>query len=165
MQRGTVGQGVIAGILGASVLALWFMILDWLRGEPLMTPSVLGTLVLRGESPPHGPHGIDPLAIAGYTVIHYTVFVALGVAGAWVANRIEARPRLILAVLILFTVMQAFAFSFTTVLAETLEGTVRWWAAVLGNLFAVAAMVVHLWSRHRRTRKVLDGGEVFDSRQ
>ena len=162
MQRGTVGQGVIAGILGASVLALWFMILDWLRGEPLMTPSVLGTLVLRGESP---PDRIEPLVIAGYTVIHYALFVALGVAGAWVANRIEERPRLILAVLILFTVMQAFAFSFTTVLAETLEGTVRWWAAVLGNLFAVAAMVVHLWSRHRRTRKVLDGGEVFDSRQ
>jgi hypothetical protein len=162
MQQKILGQGVIAGILGASVLALWFMILDGLRGEPLMTPSVLGTLVFRGELP---PDRIDPLAVAGYTVIHYTLFVALGLAGAWVAGRIEERPRLILAVLILFTVMQAFALSFTTVLAETLEGAIQWWAAVLGNLFAVAAMVAYLWRRHRRARRVLDDRKVFDSRQ
>lgn len=63
-------------------------------------------------------------------------FVVLGLAGAWVAGRIEERPRVILAVLILFGATQAFALAFTTVLAETLEGTIRWWAAVLGNLFA-----------------------------
>jgi len=162
MQRGIVGQGVIAGILGASVLALWFMVLDWIRGAPLMTPSVLGTLVLRGEAP---GDQIDTLAVVGYTVIHYALFVALGVAGAWVAGRIERRPRIILAVVILFTAMQAFGLSFTTVLAETLDGTVRWWAAALGNLFAVAAMAFYIWTRHRRTGKVLDDDKVFDSQQ
>lgn len=162
MDREIVGQGVIAGVVGASVLALWFLVLDWLRGEPLMTPSVLGTLVLRGELP---PERIDLFAVAGYTVIHYGLFVLLGLAGAWAAGRIEERPRVILAVLILFAALQAFALAFTTVLAETLEGAIRWWAAVLGNLFAVAAMVGYLWSRHRRVRRTADDQDVFDPRQ
>jgi heme/copper-type cytochrome/quinol oxidase subunit 4 len=160
--HGLRAQGAISGILGASVLALWFLIVDWIRGVPLMTPSALGSVLFRGE---WADRGVDVGAVVGYSVFHYLAFILVGIAAAFVAQRAEDRPRVILAVLIFFTAMQAFALAFTTVLAEILEGTIRWWAAALGNLFAVAVMVGYLWLHHRKAGQKLDDRHVFDRRQ
>ena len=36
-------EGMIAGVIGASVIALWFFVLDIIQGRPFHTPTVLGT--------------------------------------------------------------------------------------------------------------------------
>ena len=44
-------DGIIAGILGALAVALWFLIFDSARGRPFYTPSILGTALFgRGAS-------------------------------------------------------------------------------------------------------------------
>ena len=35
-------EGAIAGIIGASVVALWFLMVDSIAGRPFFTPAVLG---------------------------------------------------------------------------------------------------------------------------
>jgi len=155
-------EGVVAGILGATALALWFLLVDWTQETPLRTPSVLGSLLFRGEAPREGVH---VASVVGYTVFHYAVFIAVGIAAAAVARRIEARPRVVLAVLVFFMAVQAFTLAFTTVLTETLAGTIRWWMVAFGNLIGVGVMVVYLWLRHRSASRVTDDREVFDPRQ
>jgi hypothetical protein len=43
-------DGIVASILGALAVALWFLIFDAARGRPLYTPSTLGTARYRGPS-------------------------------------------------------------------------------------------------------------------
>src|SRR5437016_13978444 len=40
-------EGIVAGVIGAAVMALWLFVLDIFSARPLYTPSVLGTALLR----------------------------------------------------------------------------------------------------------------------
>jgi hypothetical protein len=40
-------EGIVASLLGASTIAVWFLILDTIQGRPLYTPTVLGTALFR----------------------------------------------------------------------------------------------------------------------
>src|ERR671931_209519 len=40
-------EGIVAGLLGAATIAVWFLILDAIQGRPLYTPTVLGTALFR----------------------------------------------------------------------------------------------------------------------
>jgi hypothetical protein len=46
-----VATGLVAGLLGASVVALFFLVVDLLAGRPLWTPTVLAAALFRGEPP------------------------------------------------------------------------------------------------------------------
>ena len=37
--RGVVPRGIVAGLLGATALAFWFLIIDGSQGEPFRTPA------------------------------------------------------------------------------------------------------------------------------
>jgi hypothetical protein len=39
-------DGILTGIVGAAVVAIWFLILDTARGQMLITPSLLGIVIL-----------------------------------------------------------------------------------------------------------------------
>ncbi len=41
-------EGIIAGVIGAATIAIWFLILDTIDSRPLYTPSVLGTVLFGG---------------------------------------------------------------------------------------------------------------------
>jgi hypothetical protein len=38
-------EGIVAGILGAATIALWFLILDIFSARPFYTPSLLGSAI------------------------------------------------------------------------------------------------------------------------
>src|SRR5207249_9423879 len=40
-------EGMIAGVIGAATVAVWFLLLDTAAGHPLYTPTVLGTAIFR----------------------------------------------------------------------------------------------------------------------
>ena len=48
-----VREGLIAGFLGATAVAVWFFIVDMIGGRPLFTPNTLGEGLLSvfGRSP------------------------------------------------------------------------------------------------------------------
>jgi len=77
-------HGVIAGLIGASVIALFFLVLDLEAGQPLHTPQVLGAWLFRGELPAPGTPVEAPL-VGGYTAVHGVVFLGFGLAAAFEA--------------------------------------------------------------------------------
>jgi hypothetical protein len=75
-------RGIAAGCLGAFVVALFFLAFDLLAGRPFWTPAALGGALFLGRAP--GPDvPIEPILVLGYTAIHGTVFVALGLLAAF----------------------------------------------------------------------------------
>ena len=71
-------EGISAGLIGATAIAVWFAILDATRGELLATPVMLGTslgsLFLQGDTPSRAA------AFLGYTVFHFAIFCVIGYA-------------------------------------------------------------------------------------
>src|SRR2546425_12202169 len=50
--RSVLREGVVAGLIGAVVVAVWFLVFDPARGRPFLTPGLLGVAVFRRSSPP-----------------------------------------------------------------------------------------------------------------
>src|SRR5512139_4269274 len=72
-------EGLVAGLIGAATLAVWFFILDLYSGRPFYTPNVLGaalSLSGAGASSATAPTSME--FVLFYTWIHGLVFCAIG---------------------------------------------------------------------------------------
>ena len=148
----TVREGVITGIIGATAVALWFLIVDLVRGRPFYTPSLLSRTLLtffgEGAIPESGF-----LATAIYTVFHYLAFIAFGILAVWLVHRSEGTPSILAGFLILFVALQLGIFGLLAVLAETsVFGELAWYQIGFANLLAIVAMAFYLNRTHPTAR-------------
>ncbi len=122
-------SGIGAGVFGAFLVALSFLVVDWLESTPFHTPMRLGAVLFRGEAPAPGTPP-SAVLVTAYTVLHGVVFVALGFIGAasltiWPAPRVSWRTYPVLAGA-LFVAMElifvGFGALFDPSLIDTLGG-------------------------------------------
>src|SRR5262249_56862332 len=52
-------EGIVAGILGAATIALWFFIIDIFSGRPFYTPSLLGSALFGRNVARHQPDAVN----------------------------------------------------------------------------------------------------------
>src|SRR4030095_16559420 len=72
-------EGLIAGLVGAATVALWFLLIDLVQGRPLYTPTVLGTALFgRGIGLPSPNSGPDLEMVLMFTWVHGLAFVVVG---------------------------------------------------------------------------------------
>jgi len=135
-------EGVIAGLVGAAVVALWFLALDWLQGDPLRTPELLGSALLR--QPP------GAMAVLHYTVVHGLAFILFGVTGALLLAGAERQPAFIFPLVILFTAFEVGFFGAILILAKSILDEVAGWEIFTGNLLAACAMLAYFFKGHRQ---------------
>jgi hypothetical protein len=145
--RSVVREGIVAGIIGAAVVAVWFLAFDIARGKPLLTPSLLGAAVFYGVNNPIGLQ-ISVGTILGYTLIHGLAFIAFGLVAATVISFTEREPSLIIAVFILFAAFEMFFLGVVGALGRSVLGALVWWSILVGNLLAAIAMLVYFLKRH-----------------
>ena len=55
-EHSTVREGLIAGLLGAALVATWYFVFDTAAGRPFHTPNVLGKVFFRGDLEPGVRH-------------------------------------------------------------------------------------------------------------
>src|SRR5213594_3103649 len=84
-------DGLFTGIIGALVVAVWFLILDVMAGRPLYTPALLGNVLLHG-GPPAGAIIVAPLEVAAYTAFHFFVFMVVGIGLSYMMTLFEKFP-------------------------------------------------------------------------
>lgn len=140
-------EGVIAGMLGAASVAIWFLILDLIAGVPLATPALLGRTLFSVLG-----KGIDwsPMAyVWAYTLLHIGAFVLVGIIVSWVVEASKLVPGVLAGLLLFFVIFEAGAYFITAFLAqpETM-GSLSWWRVGMANLIAAAAMGGYLWRGH-----------------
>lgn len=142
-------EGIVTGLIGAAVVALFYFGLDVLRGVPLLTPSALGEVfVLR--RPEAVTTSVDMTAVALYTVAHVISFVALGLLIATMARRSERSSLMRYAVVQLFVVFVVFFYGVLQLASTTTRGLFPVWSVLTANILAAAAMAMYVWRRHPR---------------
>jgi hypothetical protein len=143
-----VREGIFAGVLGGSVVAVWFLLYDSIRLRPLHTPALLGAAVLQGL---RNPELLIPRldVVVGYTIFHFAVFAFFGIAVAAFLMGAEREPRILLGLLVLFLCFQIFFFGFLQALDALLAGELPWWNVAIGNLLASVAMITYFFLGHR----------------
>src|SRR5439155_452935 len=116
--RSVLREGIVAGLIGAAVVALWFFVYDIARGTAFRTPTLLGAFVFFGIQT---PTGLDPAPglILGYTVLHGLAFIAFGVIAASLMAMSDREPALFIGFIILFACFEAFFFAMVQVFGLT----------------------------------------------
>ncbi len=156
LDRRLIREGVVAGLTGAALVALWFFLFDVLQGEPFRTPALLGAAVFQGLRDPQAL-SITWGAVLGYTVFHGLAFVAFGILCAMLIVAAEREPSLLLAFVALFACFSVFFLGLLWFLAEWLLGALSWWAIFVANLLAAAGMLGYFFLGHRALRRDLLG--------
>jgi hypothetical protein len=143
-------QGIVAGILGAATIALWFFLVDIVNGRPFYTPNVLGMALFR-----HGA-GLDPPQalpinwemVLVYTWVHGLVFCAVGGVAAKLLELAEHNVNIGFGILLLFVIFEFGFAGAAFVFAEPILRALTWPSVLIGNLLAAGAMAAYFWRRH-----------------
>ena len=143
-------EGIVAGILGAGTVALWFFILDVFSGRPFYTPNLLGNALFRRGI------GFDQLETSSvslemvllYTWVHCMVFCIIGGLASKLLVLAERNVNLGFGILLFFVVFEFGFVGVAFIFAEPILHTLTWPAILIGNLMAAAAMAIY-FSRRR----------------
>ena len=160
-------EGILAGVIGATVIAAWFFIVDMVTGRPFFTPDVLGTMLLRVFG---APSAMDTVFqhVALYTVFHYVAFAIIGILVVAIVHQGERTPGILAGFLILFVALQLGTLGITALFAESPLGQVAWYQIFIANLLAAGAMGWWVWKRHPEVggelRAALEGTDEYPGR-
>jgi hypothetical protein len=155
-RHSTVREGIYAGFIGATVIVVWFAVIDLLGAHPLHTPDILGAglLSVLGK-PPMMPDTVLARVIA-YTIFHYAAFSVVGIIIVSIVHQSARTPAILAGFLIAFVAFEIGAIGLTTLLSESSLGSLAWYQVFIANLIAAVAMFYFMWRRHPNLRGDLD---------
>lgn len=145
----TLREGAVAGVIGATTVAVWFLAVDVVAGRPFFTPLQLGSALFGGMEVAGRTLAGDLLLIAAYTVFHYIAFFAVGVLAVYSTHLSVRQPVYLALFVVLFVSFEVGFYGLIAILHETeLLADLAWYQIGFGNLLATALMARYLWVRH-----------------
>lgn len=155
-ERPLVREGIIVGMIGATIIAVWFFAIDLIGGRPLFTPATLGRGMLRIFGP-LAPDTGTALLVLIYTLVHYAAFIVLGLIVSMIVNVANREPSILLGFVVLFVAMEVGFYALVGLLQHaTALGALAWYNVMLGNLLAAIGMGFYLWRTHPALRDQFD---------
>ena len=143
-------EGIVAGAIGATCVAVWFFVVDLAAGHMFFTPITLGRAlftVFRATPAMESP----ALYVIGYTLFHYAAFMVVGVIAAATVRWAGREPALLLGFGILFVAFEVGFYWFVALLQQASAlGGLAWPQVMVGNLISAAAMGAYIWRAHPR---------------
>jgi hypothetical protein len=142
-------EGIISGLIGALIVAAWFLVYDLAKSQPFHTPALLGAIIFNGlsQSAPVTP---TPALVLGYTALHFFAFIMFGIAASITMAASEYEPLVAFGVLVLFLCFEISFVAFVTFLDQTAIEEIGWWNVIGGNILALAAIISYYEWRHPR---------------
>ncbi|MCE2421694.1 MAG: hypothetical protein J4G03_00010 [Gemmatimonadetes bacterium] len=136
-------SGIYTGLIGAGVLAVWFLIVDSVTGRPLYTPSALAAVLFFGaDGAADVVVGLQPVLV--YSVAHVLLFMLFGVILSGLTEQVSRFPPLIFGLFILFAVAAVFFVAVVAILGNWVLEQLAWWSILCGNVLSAGAMMVFL---------------------
>jgi hypothetical protein len=142
-------EGIIAGLIGAVIVAGWFLVADLIAGHPFRTPAMLGAIIFNGMSQP-STFSITTALVLGYTALHFFAFIMFGIAASITMYAAEREPLLALSVVVLFLWFELCFAGFLTFLDDNAVRELGWWNIAGGNILALAVIIGWYARRHPR---------------
>lgn len=151
-------DGVLTGVVGAAVVSLVFLLLDFANGRPFFTPSLLGSVIFRGQqvSDLGDP---DPAMIFAYTGLHGLAFLLVGFLLAVLFREFEKHPKLGLELLVVLLVFEGLLMGVEVTVFPALVGELGAWAVATANIASLIAMFAFLAYRQPQAIKALRESE------
>jgi hypothetical protein len=146
-RAGVIGEGIVVGLVGAAVVALWFLVYDLAHGTPLRTPTLLGAALFEGAT--LSPEAARASLVLSYSVVHLVAFVVFGLVLAGLFALADREPVVLFGAFMLLCCLQVAAVALLNVMAQWALEPIPWWAILAGNLLATAGMLGVLLPRHR----------------
>lgn len=142
-------EGLIAGLVGAATVALWFLIIDMIQGRPLYTPTVLGAALFgRGAGLPPPDAGPDLGMVLMFTWVHGLAFVIVGGIVARLLAVAERQSSVGFGILMLFVLFEFGFIAVAMLFAQPVLRALAWPAILVANLLAAATMGGYFKLRH-----------------
>jgi len=143
-------EGIVAGVIGAATVAVWFFVLDIFDGRPFRTPNLLGAAIFR---PGVGSDSLQTLPVSAemvlvYTWVHGMAFCAIGGVAAKLFQLGERNVNLGFGIVLLFVIFEFGFIAAAFIFAEPILHALAWPAVLFGNLLAAAAMGAYFLRRH-----------------
>ncbi|MEO6864812.1 MAG: hypothetical protein ABI229_05120 [Gemmatimonadaceae bacterium] len=163
-EHSTIREGIYAGVLSATAIALWLFIVDSIERHAFFTPDVLGSGLMRFLG---APRMSDTMAVhvTFYTVFHYVAFAVIGIIVAWIVHQARRTPAILAGFLITFVVFEFGFYGLAAVLsANSVLGGIAWYQIMVANLLASIVMFMFMWMRHpelkRQFTEALEGTDA-----
>src|SRR5215210_126363 len=147
-------EGVITGFIGATAIAVWFLVVDTVRGQPFQTPIFLG----KGVVSVLGKNMMGDTAftqVLGYTIFHYAAFVIVGIVLTVIVHQAERTPGILAGLLVAFVIMTMGFYMIAAAFAQSALGQISWLQIFIANLLASGLMLGYLWRGHPRLNRQL----------
>lgn len=149
-----VREGVDSGLIGALAVAGWFLVLDLVNGRPLLTPSVLGQLIILGKSTPVTDR-LVPEAIAAYSFLHFGAFIVFGMAVCELVHLAVKEAFFRFALMVVFVVFEVFFLGVTQIFFHNTKGQFPFWTILVANTLAAVGMGIYFWLKHPSLKRAL----------
>jgi hypothetical protein len=154
-EHSTAREGLLTGLLGAIVVAVWYAVCDVAGARPLHTFNVLGRVLLQGDVNP-GARALDAGAVGGFLVLHLLVFLLAGTALTFLVHLASRNLALRMGVWIGLVVAFCFLLGLTYMLNVSTADRLPLWEVLGGAALGVGTMAWVLWRRHPRLGRSLD---------
>lgn len=149
----TVREGLVTGLIGALLVAAWYFAVDLGRGEMLYTPNIMGQVFVQGDTVPT-VRTISSQAVVQYSVLHFGVFLLLGLGLAGLTHLAVRNPALRMAVWLGVVISFVLFLGFIYTLVRLTDQAFPWWTAFVATLLGIGSMGLYLWRRHPGLRSV-----------
>ena len=136
-------EGMMVGVIGASVVALWFLLVDAVLREPLLTPALVADRLFGLDADANAP-AIDLARVAAVVALHGGLFVVFGIVAAWFVSRHVTRPSLPGLLLILFAALEGGFLLGSEFLVPGLARGIGHAPIAVANALAALAMALYL---------------------
>src|SRR5882724_11726417 len=153
-------EGVITGFIGATAIALWFLIVDTIAGHPFYTPIFLG----KGVVSILGKNMMGDTAftqVLGYTVFHYAASFVVGILLTVIVHQAERTPGILAGLLVAFVMMTLGFYMIAAAFSQSALGQMSWVQIFIANLLASSLMLWYLWRKHpkldHQLKRALEG--------
>lgn len=145
-------ESLATGAIGAGVVALWFLVLDLINGQALVTPSILGQAIIFGRGAAV-TNVVDYTAVAAYTVLHLAVFLVIGALVTKLVFLADRQGIFRFALLMLFVVFEVMFYGVVVMFLQGTRGLFPFWSILVANTLAAVSMGAYLYVRHPALRR------------
>jgi hypothetical protein len=153
-------EGAITGFIGATAIAVWFLLVDTIAGHPFATPIFLG----KGVVSVLGKNMMGDTAVTqvlGYTVFHYIAFFIVGIVLTVIVHQAERTPAILAGLLVAFVMTTLGFYMIAAAFAQSSLCQIAWAQIFIANLLAAGLMIGYLWRKHpklnRQLKQALEG--------
>jgi hypothetical protein len=142
-------DSLYSGVLGGSAVAAFFLVVDLLNGQPLFTPSLIGSVLFYGAVA-QDVMEVHAGAVAYFSLVHIVVFAVLGAAISLLVREVELHSRHpIELLLVLFAIIEVAFFALAPLAMPGVIARLGIVQVGVANLLAAGSMALFFVLYHR----------------